>query len=313
MTNGGTPTPFFMQTTTARSDLHLLLDLVETPQQYSDSATFFDARLPRVTEAATSGTGFDAETNMVRARMLDTYLAPFNSISSYVNSGKVNINTIVDERVWKAVHSNYLAQSTRAGDTFQPPQLPLWTEMVLARQGFVTPSPTGTFFTDPNHLNPTMSPDFPTRFVGAARSSFTGNIAADPLGAGNLRANASDTVGLARRSAVPPNTVPALGGLHASGLGIYSAGTYQPSTAYLGLSRLSNLVSNQSNVFCVRMTVGFFEFDPVTGIGAEVSGRGGDMRRQQSLFIIDRSIPVGYIPGEDLNVDKTILFRRQVR
>ncbi|MFO0924794.1 MAG: hypothetical protein U0905_20190 [Pirellulales bacterium] len=79
------------------------------------------------------------------------------------------------------------------------------------------------------------------------------------------------------------------------------------------MSRLSNLVSNQSNVFCVRMTVGFFEFDPVTGIGAEVSGRGGDMRRQQSLFIIDRSIPVGYIPGEDLNVDKTILFRRQVR
>ncbi|MFO0924793.1 MAG: hypothetical protein U0905_20185, partial [Pirellulales bacterium] len=151
VTNGGTPTPFFMQTATARSDLHLLLDLVETPQQYSDSATFFDARLPRVTEAATSGTGFDAETNMVRARMLDTYLAPFNSISSYVNSGKVNINTIVDERVWKAVHSNYLAQSTRAGDTFQPPQLPLWTEMVLARQGFVTPSPTGTFFTDPNH------------------------------------------------------------------------------------------------------------------------------------------------------------------
>jgi hypothetical protein len=79
---------------------------------------------------------------------------------------------------------------------------------------------------------------------------------------------------------------------------------------YQRAMRLSNLVTDQSNVFAVWITVGLFEYDPVNGFGREYVNIAGDAERERAFFVIDRTVPVGFIPGEDLNTDQTILLRR---
>ena len=76
--------------------------------------------------------------------------------------------------------------------------------------------------------------------------------------------------------------------------------------------RLPNLVTDQSNVFAVWVTVGLFEYDPINGFGREYVNASGEEQRERSFYIIDRTVPVGFIPGEDLNTEKTILLRRKI-
>lgn len=45
-------------------------------------------------------------------------------------------------------------------------------------------------------------------------------------------------------------------------------------------------------------------------LGKEVGSHNGTVSRRRGFYLIDRSIPVGFIPGENLNVDDTILVRR---
>ena len=76
--------------------------------------------------------------------------------------------------------------------------------------------------------------------------------------------------------------------------------------------RLPNLVTNQSNVFAVWVTVSLFEYDPISGYGNEYVGDDGLPKRERQFFIVDRTIPVGFKPGEDLNTDRTILLQRKL-
>jgi hypothetical protein len=76
--------------------------------------------------------------------------------------------------------------------------------------------------------------------------------------------------------------------------------------------RLPNLVTNQSNVFAVWVTVSLFEYDPIAGYGNEYVGDDGLPKRERQFFIVDRTIPVGFKPGEDLNTDRTILLQRKL-
>ncbi len=86
----------------------------------------------------------------------------------------------------------------------------------------------------------------------------------------------------------------------------------QPYVNYQRAMRLPNLVTNQSNVFAVWITIGLFEYDEATGIGAEYVGPSGSVERTKSFYIIDRSIPVGFAPGKNYNAEKTILLRRKI-
>jgi hypothetical protein len=47
-------------------------------------------------------------------------------------------------------------------------------------------------------------------------------------------------------------------------------------------------------------------------LGREVGSETGDIQRHRGFYIIDRSQEVGFKPGEDLNVEKTILLRRRI-
>ena len=94
---------------------------------------------------------------------------------------------------------------------------------------------------------------------------------------------------------------------------------------YNVLNRLGNLVTTRSNVYAIWITVGYFEVEPNLVKGVMVSGRipcgriprrpgnrreSGEVERHRAFYLIDRSIPVAFEPGENHNVDRCILLRR---
>src|SRR5262249_51464493 len=47
-------------------------------------------------------------------------------------------------------------------------------------------------------------------------------------------------------------------------------------------------------------------------LGRELGSDTGDVKRPRGFYIIDRTEEVGFKPGEDLNVEKTIRLRRRI-
>ena len=45
---------------------------------------------------------------------------------------------------------------------------------------------------------------------------------------------------------------------------------------------------------------------------APEAAKPGNVKRPRGFYIIDRSVPVGFKPGEDLNVEKTIRVQRRI-
>ena len=88
---------------------------------------------------------------------------------------------------------------------------------------------------------------------------------------------------------------------------------------YQALQRLGNLVTTRSNVYAIWITVGYFEVYPVDPdpahpdgwmLGQELGSDDGQMKRHRAFYLFDRSIPVGFFRGEDLNIENLILIRR---
>jgi len=74
---------------------------------------------------------------------------------------------------------------------------------------------------------------------------------------------------------------------------------------YQTANRLANSATTRSNVFGVWVTIGYFQG------GTDTESE--PIRRQRGFFIYDRSIPVGFEPGHDLNVRDGILLRRIIQ
>jgi hypothetical protein len=115
-----------------------------------------------------------------------------------------------------------------------------------------------------------------------------------------------------------------------------------PFFRYQGIERLNNLVTTRSNVYAVWITVGYFEVEPAAKmlarvnpgwnatqiqtyiqaaqargvyldgytLGRELGTDTGQIERHRAFYIFDRTIPVGFQRGQDLNVDKAILINR---
>ena len=93
------------------------------------------------------------------------------------------------------------------------------------------------------------------------------------------------------------------------------------------VQRLSNIATNRSNVFAVWVTIGYFEVEEINTaeskklqaiypdghrLGKELGYDTGDTTRHRSFYLIDRSIPVGFRRGEDVNVKDTIILQRTI-
>jgi hypothetical protein len=97
--------------------------------------------------------------------------------------------------------------------------------------------------------------------------------------------------------------------------------TRNPFFRYSGLERLANLATTRSNVYAVWITVGYFEVTPWSAgvdavhpdgyqLGQEMGTDSGEIVRHRAFFMIDRTIPVGFQRGQDLNVEKAIILKR---
>ena len=91
---------------------------------------------------------------------------------------------------------------------------------------------------------------------------------------------------------------------------------------YQTQSRLGNLATNRSNVYAIWITVGYFEAVPVLPsaanpegyqIGAEKGSDTGAFERHRAFYMFDRSVPMGFQRGKDLNVDEGILVEAHDR
>jgi len=326
--NGSVPARTFWQqrdstsgATGTGSNLSLLLELVETAPPFVDSDRFVDAH------------SLDSSTDQVQQNLLQGYLPPFNRFPSYVKTGKVNMNTIAYKEVWDAIEWNF-------DNTIRllPANASNWRDISNARRGYAIGSDNGFLG---GSANPNLHAQIPTQFAAVFRSGFSSNLDASlqpgstgvmPLGrvprtirpvqTGLLRSDIFAPPGQVDRTmlfAADPNSQ-TLNGDSANRppapdlevARIRAESVRQPFVDMQRLMRLSNLVTNQSNVFAVWVTVGLFEYDEIDGIGAEYIGPSGKPERTKSFYIIDRSIPVGFAPGKSYNSDKTILLRRKI-
>jgi hypothetical protein len=94
-----------------------------------------------------------------------------------------------------------------------------------------------------------------------------------------------------------------------------------PYFEYAPQTRMGNLVTNHSNVFAIWITLGKFQVQqgPVSITNpdgyylvpnGEIGAATGDQVRPKAFFIYDRSIPVGFNRGENLNMEKGTLIER---
>jgi hypothetical protein len=111
----------------------------------------------------------------------------------------------------------------------------------------------------------------------------------------------------------------------------YNDPSRNPFFRYYPLQKIGATTTTHSNVYGVWITVGYFEVQKIPAnptqltVDARVANPDGYQlvrelysdigaaKRNRGFFIFDRSIPVGFMRGENLNVDKAILLRRIIQ
>jgi hypothetical protein len=78
------------------------------------------------------------------------------------------------------------------------------------------------------------------------------------------------------------------------------------------LIRLSEMTTTRSNVFAVWITTGYFRVDENGKLCEEIGTDDGTVERHRDFYIIDRSIPVGFIRGEKLNTQNVIIHKKSL-
>lgn len=274
-----------------------MFELVTTPSQWSDADVYIPpANLSSVTPA--NARAFTA---------IGSLVPPYNRVSKMVERGRLNINNVSEEAAWKGVEWNYMNPLARAtiGSTNY------WASLLQARRIY-----TATGGGNIPSSNANLNPGYPTEFPGVFKSQFSVGLPRDTVrpGVPTTRGTVLDADGafngaltaatLLRKRAAPDiplfNIRTDVGGANAA----------HAFNEYLPITRLANLTTNRSNVFAIYMTIGYFEFDPSTGLTQEYGWDNGKTRRHRGFYVVDRSIPVAFEPGVDHNTDNCVLMRR---
>ncbi len=247
---------------------------------------------------------------------------PFNSVSNYREPGRVNINTIPTQNSALSVSPVWLALVNGALSPSNGTQLPNWSEITDSRRGLLTYS--GVKVSAQNSSYPSIFTN-PFRSAGGAAYHLPG----DPNW-GTPQPEINVTL---LRPSLNNNILPLLGpdanygGYNNAG---YNYANQHPYFRYQNLMRLNNLLTTRSNVYAVWVTMGYFEVSPWDAppqdgipdidvahpdgwqLGAELGSDTGDIHRHRAFYIIDRSIPVGYEPGRNHNLDDATLVKRYI-
>jgi hypothetical protein len=261
--------------------LNRLFDYVEVPSPFMDTERWFPA------------TTFTASAAPAPSPA-QGYRPPFSSLSRHREPGRVNINTIFDDQVFYAAVAGIPQAAAQA----------TWQSVVLNRQGYGA----SAFATDNA---------FPSYFSQPFRTA----DAADMMPLPNSRVKSIDATLL--REDRTSTTTPKDPLFKNSDTSEHVNVDRNPYFRYQGFQKIGNTFTTHSNVFAVWMTIGYFEVEdngsPVVvdaghpdgyRLGMELGADTGEIQRHRSFFIIDRSIPVAYQPGQRHNTDRAVLLRR---
>ena len=255
---------------------------------------------------------------------------PFNINYDNHRQGTINLNTLSKFPVWAGLMQGHMTVNEFSSPSASAGPL-AYDNFRRVRRGYpipINPNPNkvtdgaGPYNYDPNHLDS----GFPTEFGGVFRPGAhadkaiqTRANAAGQTGSQNQLRRTSVNGGLMRDTANLTATTPAQNPLFVRGANqapITTGGNNpaldrlrNPFMRQQTLMRMPNLVSDNSQVFLLRMTVGFFEIDAATqSLGREYNAEIGRSQRYQGTFVIDRSVPVGFSPGKDLNARDVVVF-----
>ncbi|GAA5504922.1 hypothetical protein [Novipirellula caenicola] len=308
---------------------------------HSQDATNEGTNIDRIFDFVHTLPPFRGEVNMVQpARVTATGLVemmkpPFNMTYDNQRQARINLNTLSESLVWQGLMQGHLTSATGVGQM-------AFDDFIQSRRGYpvsgvAAPRKTvdagGNAATGPyNYVPGHLDPELPTQFAGVFRDWRRANFApalrtppddtADTAATDRLRRNPIDGTLLRRHynmstsgteETITADPYPQLvRSSTAAPLSTHLDRGRNPFLRYQTLMRMPNLTSDNSQVFLVRMTMGFFEVDPtnVNNLGREYKEALGENQRYQAMFIIDRSIPVGFVPGQEMNARNTIIFER---
>jgi hypothetical protein len=276
-------TPSSTATTRTAPLFYRLLDFVRVPSPFIGTSV-------QITPAnAVPGTHF--------------FHPPFNHIPLFREPGRVNINTMSNPIVGAGLVNSFPGLWDMA----------LWDRFVASRKGGTASGTSSEQTIQAAMLS--INSSSPTRFARPFRSFFGAHL----VPPGVTEGDEIDATILRREAATGAKAL-----LEYSETAKACANTDQnPYFRYEALQRLGNLVTTRSNVYAVWVTIGYFEVTPNPGgiddghpdgyrLGRELGIDTGEVERHRAFYLFDRTIPVGFQRGEDLNVERAILLRRYI-
>ncbi len=283
----------------------VLFDLVGTRNPWVDADKLLD---PADTYVPMPNNQIDQIVNAAMA----VYRPPFNRLSQFVEPGKINLNTASEVNVLRGLMSSAMTPSS---SRISGP-VPYQAQLAQSRSNFTSPGSSALSSAPHPALDQSLATRFPGVFKpGMAATSLSGLAAgtsirvSNPTVPPNTPPNTAAT-GLLRQDPGPAGNNQRLFGSQGLFPGLNPP--YNPLFSNYPVTRLTNLTSSNSNVYEVRIVLGYFEYSPATGLGREYGEDEGRVRRHKAFYVIDRSIPVGYEPGKDHNVKDCILLQRFV-
>ncbi len=280
--------PFFASEKSAATNagtapqLYRLLEYVGVPSRFVQTETFINPN------------SFGSAGGQV------TFFPPFNRISAYRDPGKMNLNTMYTQDQFNGLMGYF--PGTTDGT--------LWNKFVQSRRGAGGSTDPLAFPTSPT----------PSRFANPFRSFAGGDFDFSPPA---QEINAT----VFRADPTVPNRplfqIDATGQLPSAATGPAQDPDRNPYFRYQALARLGNLVTTRSNVYAIWITVGYFQVSPNPNgadaahpdgyqLGQELGSDTGEIERHRAFYIYDRTIPVGFVRGQDTNVEKGLLLRRYI-
>ncbi|WP_442511202.1 hypothetical protein SH528x_002872 [Novipirellula sp. SH528] len=309
---------------------------------HSQDSTNAGTNVDRIFDYVHTLPPFRGEVDMIHpARVTSTGLVemmkpPFNMTYGNQRQARINLNTLSESLVWQGLMQGHLTSALGVGQM-------AFDDFIQSRRGYPvsavgspprqTIDTSGAATTGPYNYAPThLDAELPTQFAGVFRDWRRANFApalripsddtGDTAAQDRLRRNPIDGTLLRRHYTMTTNGVeetitsdpyPQLvRQASAAPLSTHLDRGRNPFLRYQTLMRMPNLASDNSQVFMIRLTMGFFEVDPtnVNSLGREYKEAIGENKRYQAMFIIDRSIPVGFIPGQETNARNTVIFER---
>lgn len=266
------------------------------------------------------------------------YRAPFNFIYDNRRQGRINLNTLSDFPVWVGLMQGHLTPDEVQSKT-STRQLS-YQNFLSNRRGYSIPGSGNATFTSSGNSNYDSSrfdPEVPTEFGAVYRGHWESEFA--PVlrapGTKTLSRRAADATYMRRLDFLTnPNAnnepsffvrqltqepveqttpvAPTVATAPTIPVGDFGASRLRnPFTRYQTAMRMANLASDNSQLYVIRMTVGLFEVDASNqSLGREYNEELGMNERFEAMFIIDRSRPVGFIPGQTLNARDVVVFEK---